>query len=119
MKSGIVHSANYVENVHFEYIKSTSCVRKNTNTASVYFETGGYQWKLFVFLEFLNFGLNSYEVKTVYGELYDNCERIRKRIKNWPWAPCIKNKLFYWFTGLEYIRNAQNKTNCLKYFSPD
>ena len=82
VKSGIVHSANYVENVHFEYIKSISGVRKNINTASVYFETGRLPMKIVRFLECINFGLNSYEVKTVYGELYDNCERIRKRIKN-------------------------------------
>ena len=39
------HYANDVEKVHLEYKKSILSVRKNTNTASVYFETG----RLFVF----------------------------------------------------------------------
>ena len=34
------HNVNDVEKVDLEYIKSIFGVRKNTNTASVYFETG-------------------------------------------------------------------------------
>ena len=55
MKCGIVHSANYVENVHFEYIKSISGVRKNTNTASVYFETGRLPMKIVRFFFMFKF----------------------------------------------------------------
>ena len=44
------HSANNVEKVHLEYIKSILGVRKNTNTASVYFETGRLPMKTVRFL---------------------------------------------------------------------
>ena len=44
------HSANDVEKVHLEYIKSILGVRKITNTASVYFETGRLPMKTVRFL---------------------------------------------------------------------
>ena len=111
------HSANDVEKVHLEYIKSILGVRKNTNTASVYFETGRLPMKTVRFFRMFKFWFKvlcseNCIIKNCYGELYNNCERMNKSNRNW--ACCIKDKLFE--IGLGYVWDEQNKTNCPEFF---
>lgn len=68
------HSACDIEKIHLEFIKNVLCVRKNTNTSMVYFETAGCLWGLCAIFGFLSFGLNYYKVKiTFWGHAMTKC----------------------------------------------
>lgn len=112
-----MHAANDIEKVHLEYIKFVLSVKKNTNTAIVYFETGRLPMKTIRMFRIFKFWFKLLQsqsciLQSCYKMLYNECESSLAPAENW--VSVIKNKLFE--IGLGHIWYEQEYIHCATYF---
>lgn len=104
------HSARDIEKIHLEFIKNVLCVRKNTNTSMVYFETGRLPLKIVRYFRIFKFWFKLLQsrnciIRSCYDKMFEECEQKSKNVSNW--VSDIKDKLLE--IGLGHIWAEQDK----------